>query len=1240
MPLNTDLNVSPYFDDYDDAKSYHRVLFRPSVAVQARELTQSQSILQSQIEKFGNWAFNNGDIVQGCEINDLPRVAYLRLADLQANGSLYDVTAFVNCVANSTTSNLQARVILSSAGLVNTYPNTTIVYLNYLNSGTDHSAVFSNTEQVTFYKVSASGNTVLAVVNAYSNSSSNVSSTGNAHGISIGAGVIFINGNFVNVPNQTYGIVNAYGTNAGNNVVGFSVIETIVTENQDPSLNDNALGYPNENAPGAHRLKMTPTLVSLDPTTVASVNAFNAIATYNNNSLVHKVVQTDLHSVVGDAVATTVKDEAGNFVISPFSVDTVSKTSNANFMSARVSPGYGYASGYPINLLKTAYVDVRRGTDIAQALTQQITTSYGSYVQVQEVAGSFDFNNYQTVYLYDTVQQAVTNHYWGSKPSPAGTLIGSAQIRNFEYSTGLQGTNTAIYNAYLFNINLNTGYNFSQVLSLYSNSTAYHGFADITANGLQQGSAKQLFYSFGHNGLVTLKGIGASAGTNEYIYRAEQVGTLSHTDGTVAVTIGTSAAGGVDQLPYGIGQLSDALTNEIVVVPLANAQMSMSGTVTNYSGNGYILGSGTTFTSKFSVGEIIKVGSEQPKTIVSIASDTAMTVDSVAGGAGSGLSFTKFVPAGYYIPLKSTLVGSRRVYVSNTSSMTIYTGLTTTADISVMVYYNIQRTQAIAAKKVINKHRYVTIDTTSNPNGPWCLGVADIHRLRNVYGAASATYSTSGTQITSSFLIDSGMRDGQYGLGYLYLARGASVSSTPYLTVEVDYFTANTTNGLGFYTIDSYPIDDANTANNTAITTSHMPLYVTEYGNKINLRDYVDFRPVANNTANNTGTIADLSNTTQVATAITYATLNPSNTVVLQNPSGNSHIPSVGKNFQGDIQYYLPRKDLFFFAPNGSLKIKEGQPSMTPQSPLNPIDGMPVAVLNIPVYPSLTSDEMDSLLPINQQAYSLARDTLNPVLVQIVTNRRYSMADIGTLDKRITNLEYYVSLSQLEQKAAATTVTDANGNNRYKNGIFTDPFNSHALGDVSNQEYRISIDTAAAIARPFINRETIPTYYSASDSSSVQKTGRAITLPYVSNTLVSQPYATKYRNASAAVFKWNGHMDIYPTFSNHVDTVNTGSISATIDNASAWQQFAASPFGTMYGDWRTSTTSNTTVTVSVSGSADGGPAIDVQLNQALFAQGDIQSPNNYRWVQIAAEEQGIQLPANFVIGGYVVDQLP
>ena len=63
MPSKTDFNVSPYYDDYAESKKFHRVMYRPAYAVQARELTTQQSITQNQIEKMGDHLFKQGAMV-------------------------------------------------------------------------------------------------------------------------------------------------------------------------------------------------------------------------------------------------------------------------------------------------------------------------------------------------------------------------------------------------------------------------------------------------------------------------------------------------------------------------------------------------------------------------------------------------------------------------------------------------------------------------------------------------------------------------------------------------------------------------------------------------------------------------------------------------------------------------------------------------------------------------------------------------------------------------------------------------------------------------------------------------------------------------------------------------------------------------------------------------------------------------------------------------------------------------
>ena len=68
MPQKTNLNVTPYYEDFDASKNFYKILFRPGYSIQTRELTQLQSILQNQVESFGKYAFKQGDLVVPGEI--------------------------------------------------------------------------------------------------------------------------------------------------------------------------------------------------------------------------------------------------------------------------------------------------------------------------------------------------------------------------------------------------------------------------------------------------------------------------------------------------------------------------------------------------------------------------------------------------------------------------------------------------------------------------------------------------------------------------------------------------------------------------------------------------------------------------------------------------------------------------------------------------------------------------------------------------------------------------------------------------------------------------------------------------------------------------------------------------------------------------------------------------------------------------------------------------------------------
>ena len=1221
MPINTDLNVSPFFDDYTANSEYYRILFRPSVPVQARELTQIQSMMQNQIEQFAsNFAYKSGDIVKDCSILDIPIMPYLRLDDFQTNGASFDIFSLVNTQVISTSSNLAGRVIVANNGLASNYPNTNIVYVTYGSVGDAVGANgelrFTNNDTFTFRKLPLTGDDavdIVAVINAYSNTVTNTYTTGTAHAITVSSGIVYLNGQFVTINSPITGLVNNFGTYAGNNVVGFELVENIVTENQDQSLLDNALGYSNENAPGAWRLKLNASIASYAPENAP--NNFVSFANYNFGKYVAKQAVIDVHATVGNAISQSLYENSGNFVVNPFALDTVTDTgdtnrapSSANAVLGRISAGVGYAQGNRIEFFATQYINMRRGIDTLVKKQQQISFAYGGYYLINEVAGSFAFANAQTVSLYDTPQKAVSTYKFASL-TPAGNIIGTASVRSFMNAGGVPGTNTAQYYLHVFNIKMSSGYSTSQIKSIYYDGSSFKGVGDLLSSGLVGTNTKDQLYSFGSKGLKNLKD-SANNNNTEYTYRTNKTGTMS-TGGVVVVNpIATSQPGGTDILPFGSDiTLTDTEAATIDLIITANVDSSsLTGTVTTYTTNTLVVGSGTSFTTKFAIGDQIKVQNSSAnavRTVVGITDDTHLNVDAVFGDGVSGKTFYKTYIAGKILPLVQNPqygpAGNVTIASGNTSSFTINSGQFPSTTVAVDVVYNVLRTQTSPAKKEIRKRRLVKINTATNDGGtkgPWCLGFSDIHQIRAVYGSSTGSYDISGAgiaDITSSFVFDTGQKDTHYDLGKLYVGGGYDSTTYPKLLIELDYFAPNTSTGCGFFTVESYNIDDANTANTTAIQTKDIPLYIDEKGNKIWLRDYVDFRTPAVNTANNTGNIAVyydtgtqswLANTTQLTTAITYATENPSSTLAFSIPTGGLNVPAYGENFQSDYTIYLGRRDLVYVSPdnNGTLHVKEGVSSETPQQPLFPDNAMALSVFNIPPYPSLSTDQIDADQAVNRTSINLIRDTSTAISTSLVTNRRYTMKDIGKLDNRISNLEYYTQLSLLQQKANSLTITDSNGLDRFKNGIFVESFNDFKRSDVSNLEYKFAIDFDNGLGRPRFFNDTIDLVYNDGTSTNVQQTGHFITLPYTEATFINQPYATKYRAPAHAARAWFGHIDLFPSYSADVDTKNTASLNITNDNAKPWQDFAQTPFATSYGAPRT-TTSSTSSTVT-SGSVE------------------------------------------------------
>ena len=238
--LSTNFNVSPYFDDYDEDKRFYRILFRPSVAVQARELTQAQTILQKQIERFGNHMFKDGSIVDGVGITYYPTVDYISVEDKFsfANGTQSEVfptdldSSYV--ITNSTDSNnaVRATIKIAKNGIKSDPPNTNRFYLDYIVTGTDTANndvnifvpgdtlyIYANTQNRFGNLVS---NNLLYTVNTLATNGT-FTSNGQAYCIGVSDGIIFQKGFVTKVEPQVITIKD-FSTNVTGYVVGFNTV--------------------------------------------------------------------------------------------------------------------------------------------------------------------------------------------------------------------------------------------------------------------------------------------------------------------------------------------------------------------------------------------------------------------------------------------------------------------------------------------------------------------------------------------------------------------------------------------------------------------------------------------------------------------------------------------------------------------------------------------------------------------------------------------------------------------------------------------------------------------------------------------------------------------------------------------------------------------------------------------------------------------------------------------------------
>jgi len=1113
------------------------------------------------------------------------------LRDRDANNRVILLSDFFSggAVANATvtgsTSGMTAQLIDAKEGSEAATPNFFSIFVQYTNSGANNTTrAFTDNESLVVRN--RNGNAFIVAANTITSGA-----TGKGFRASVGDGILYHKGNFIRIAPQSI-IVNKFEQKPSAQI-GFESKEELIDSNQDSSLLDNASGATNFAAPGADRLKITPTLVSR-PLNSANTTTFVSLAEVTDGVITKKNTDT-VYSDLGKYIADRTFETNGNYAINPFNTrirehlksgTNLGRYSDGNYLKlvAEIEKGAGYVNGNRVELINPLYIDVDKATDFETKDGRVLSQGFGNYIIAKEVVGTWDFQGLRQVSLRDAGQKGISGKNLGAQGAQ-GSEIGTARVRGFQHHSGTPGTASGQFRIYLFDISMNSGKSFSNVRGIYeNNSSGPKSMADIILDAssnakLQEPGLNTLVFPFTQRGTKQLTDAVGTVDT-QFVFRTEK--TVTFTNGSATVTANSAHAGGTETLNETGTPLTNTEERNILVVSKAQSQTDAhSGSISSISGN-TVNGSGTTFTTAYQVGDFISVGGGTVERITEITNNTTLKIANTTTNQ-TGSHKTVF-PTGYIFDLSANGTIS-----SSASAHSINLQQANLSSFSASVYFNVLRSSAVQTSKTVNKDKFVHINTGSNPassTGPWPLGVSDVFKLVAVYKGSNTGVTTSDNDVTSHFELDTGMKDAFYDTALLKKKPTSTLNTVNSgLMVKFHHFGRDRSQGIGFLSVDSYPVDDSNTANTAAITTQEIPKFVSPTtGRNFDLRDAVDFRPFKANTVavSATGTVGS-------------APTNPTSSSTFDIDSDGAYFPTPDENFQADVQFYLPRKDRIVVTDAGRVEVIKGRASLTPKTPDEKAGTMTIGVLEIPVYPSLSA----------QVARENGR-TDYQVKLSLENNRRYTMRDLRAIEERITNLEYYTSLNALETNARNKQLFGDTGIERFKNGFLVENFDGHNLSDTTKSGYRAAIDRNKNQLRPAFRRTDIELAKDKSlSSTNVTKTGNLLTLSYTHQNELSQPFASKLRNPVQEItFNWKGEVVLNPTMDNTPDITTLPDIQMDFDGMYEAIEQIANATGFTGIDWGNWETVDRRVTGGVQGD-DHGQGLNRRVGQMTIQEDQI-----------------------------------
>ena len=1199
MSLATDFNIAPYYDDYAESKNYLRVLFRPGYAVQARELTQLQTILQKQSERIGFHFFKQGSKVLGGDIVLNTDVKALKMENNYAGEEIV-LTKFTGKQIKGVTSGARGTV-LAVVDITTTDPKT-FIYRPTTITDFDDGETISTIETSGTSATSVSSGGASGITGAVKDSSI----------VSISEGVFFVSGFFVFVSAQTI-VLDKY-SNLPSGRVGLAITETLLSSTDDTSILDNAQGSLNFAAPGADRFKVGLTLAtkattSTDPVVAAADEKFITLMTLSNGNKINEV-KTPTYAELEKVLATRTYDESGDYTVRPFGLQVVNNLGgNTSAISAGLEAGKAYVRGHEFETIKPTFIDVAKGRNSQNTLNQVVDSNYGNELILKQVSGNHEPEKHNIIDLHcvgSASINAITADanaltYYGT------TKIGTARIRAFEwfsYDTGAANTthHHSKYRARLYDVRTDTTITgthdgVSDILNQarldpYKTASvdgAYIG-ASITVNTNYIGTTSSDTLNvtdyivsggvhtctFDKN--LTQKVLANSTYTLAFdINNVQSVGII-HADDQKAAAANSSYVvktahadiaeeSKVGQDPAGDTQLLSTDRNTLVFrLPESPAKSIANGVTYVYRKTDLVLANSV---GGFNI-SISGLGSgyKFPTTVGSYSGEVAnkdfiVVIKSAASGVNDILN--RPITNGQIITFDSTL-GRSVTIASQQASVQANTSGSFTCEVIYRVKLEnaTAKTKSITTSNVSNIQTYTDIDRgqihisgpSKVPVGKDTLKVADCFNLVRIIDSGNPNNKvvqsdvddilTNSKDVTSRYTLDTGQRDNFYNHSAIQLKPGAAPPDGQ-LLVFVDRFTT-TGSDAGYYSVTSYPSNvEYNFIDTKTFDYEAVPTYTSPAsGDIFDLRDVIDFRPrrADANNAGGANTADDLSSNTATFPSATFGPL-----------GGTSDATS--SLTLDTLEFYVGRIDKLALSKDRKFKVISGIAAISPITPPDDEDSMTLYILSIPAY------------------------TFNPadIDVKFIDNRRYTMRDIGKLEKRIEKLEYYTALSMLERDTVGETVTGDSTTDtifnpkgeRFKNGILVDNFSGHSVGDVSQSDYAIAVDFTKGEARPkFTSKSFNFSYVSANSANTTTVTGQVGTLSYTSNPIIRQPLQSNTVQINEFNFpSFTGQQKLFPASDNWFATNIRPDVLVNSENQNDHWAFSENNYGhgLHWNDW-------------------------------------------------------------------------